>query len=463
MSFLPPYKQQQYIINLNKDALSGTRMNGYKGITYDLSRYVLIDHITGLFDNYNNRRSNQFKKLIDKIAKVYPDYANISEEQFILSAAYAYIANCGWNEEEFDFYKSGDNVIRGIDSLIRGVYYPATHGSQSTVMTVCEKYVWQARNEIIGFLVDRLLSEDNGLNLVANYEILENYIIPIRELNGIKIFSDNYWHIPEAEKLKINKTISNKEDIVNCIKQISHINWSKWIFVDNTDREYKIDNDVLMSLNSYTSISGANYMDTVIAIETILVPQDKLPIFLERISTNNISLSSPSDFECDPETYCYISSKEICWFPWIKQCNDFIFEDNNDLGLIPTTMKCCANIGEDGETTFYLPSKEIREILGIVCSDNYLFLDKQENVIAEYFFVGDKYKTHQEYLFVDKDEMLSKIKKLGYEIVWLLKEYRQEDMLAKEKFGRFYAEKEVCSIGYFEDEKFKVISFQKDK
>ena len=456
-NFLPPYKQHHYVINLNKDALSGTRMNGYKGITYDLSRYVLIDRITSIFDNYKCRQSNQFKKLIGKIAKKQPDYAGISEEQFILSASYAYVINCGWNEEEFDFYKSGDKVTRGIDGLIRGVYYPASHGSQSTVMTLCEKYIWQARNEIMGFLADRLSVEDNVHKWIDNYEILENYIIPMRKLNGTNIFSDNYWYIPEVDKLKTNKTICSKDDILNVIKQISNLEWSKWIFANNVNRKFKIDKDNLMSLNSYTHISSANYMDTVIAIKSILVPQENLHIFLERILNNTISLSSHSDFESNPETYCYISPKEICWFPWIKQYNDFIFEDNNDLGLIPTTMNCCANIGEECETSFYLPSKKIREILGIVRSDNYLFFDKLKNVIAEYYFVGDKYKTYQEYLFVDKEEVLKKLKELGYEIVWLLKEYRQEDMLSKEKFGRFYAEKEIVSIGYLDGNEFKIV------
>lgn len=198
-------------------------------------------------------------------------------------------------------------------------------------------------------------------------------------------------------------------------------------------------------------------MDTIISIETLLVPKDKLQILIDRIINNEISIADPSDFESDPDIYCYISPQELCLFPWIKQYNDFIFDDNKNLSLISTTIKCCANIGEDGETTFYMPSKEIRDSLGIIQSDNYLFFDKEKNIKAEYFFVGDKYTTHQEYLLVNKNDLLTKIRKSGYELVWLLKEYRQEDMKAKEKFGRFYAEKINYSIGYFVDDKFNIL------
>ena len=452
---LPPYISNNYNIRLNKEALAGTRMCGYEGITYDLSRYVLVDHINGFFDSFNLRQEKQFEKLLNEISKYQSEYKGITEEQFILSAAFQYITDCGWIAEDFDFYESGDTVTRGIDCLIRGVYYPASHGSQSRVMTVCEKYIWQARNEIMGFLADRLkIYSSDKLTLVEDYETLENYVVPIRNLGGIKSLPDDYWLLPEKDKLFIGKEISAKDDLINSIKQMPDIDWQKWIFIKNIDRKYKIKSDEIMALNAYTSISAANYLDTVIAIETLLVPKDKLQILINRITNNEINILDPTDFEGDPNICCYVSPQELCWFPWIKQCNDFMFDKNEDLSLIPTTVKCCANIGEDAETTFYLPSKEIRNILGVVKSDNYLFLDKNNNIKAEYYFVGDKYKTHQEYLFVNKEELLKNLKESGYEIVWLLKECRQEDMKSKEKFGRFYAEKVMCSIGYFADDKF---------
>ena len=68
-------------------------------------------------------------------------------------------------------------------------------------MTVCEKYVWQARNEIYGFLCDRLRYGDKEI-VVTDYGMLDDFVIPTQELSQINpcdIPEDRPWHIPEPE------------------------------------------------------------------------------------------------------------------------------------------------------------------------------------------------------------------------------------------------------------------------
>lgn len=48
-NYLPPFNATSTYIELSEEALKGTRMSGYKGITYDLSRYVLIDYLDYYF------------------------------------------------------------------------------------------------------------------------------------------------------------------------------------------------------------------------------------------------------------------------------------------------------------------------------------------------------------------------------------------------------------------------------
>jgi len=54
-AYMPPYSVTGNSIALNKDALSGTRMGGFSAIDYDLSRYVLVDHIESDFNSYPQR------------------------------------------------------------------------------------------------------------------------------------------------------------------------------------------------------------------------------------------------------------------------------------------------------------------------------------------------------------------------------------------------------------------------
>ena len=129
---LPPYVFKNTDLELNLDALSGTRMGGYSAIKYDLARYVLVDFFES---DFNSWQQKQLEKHIKDYSQNHPDYKGISSEQFIISAAYAFVLRMGWNEEEFynlQKDKSG-HIIGGVDLSIRASYYGATHGAQSSV------------------------------------------------------------------------------------------------------------------------------------------------------------------------------------------------------------------------------------------------------------------------------------------------------------------------------------------
>ena len=111
--YMPPYTVTGNSIALNKDALSGTRMSGYSAIDYDLSRYVLVDHIESDFNSYLQRNTKQFDNLVSAVIAEQPEYAGMTVEKFIISAAYAYILEMGWSEQEFynvDEDESGEGI-----------------------------------------------------------------------------------------------------------------------------------------------------------------------------------------------------------------------------------------------------------------------------------------------------------------------------------------------------------------
>lgn len=457
-SFLPPYKPVGNYIPLNKDALSGTRMGGYSGIDYDLARYVLIDHFTSCFSNYDNRVKNQYEKLIKQIAKEQPEYEGISTDQFIISAAFAFVTQCGWDEREFQFYD--EEKASGVDCAISRSYHSATHGSQSRVMTICEKYVWQARNFISGFLSERLLYCDDEVIYISDYGLLDDFIIPAQELNQIdpdNIPEDHPWHIPEKEAVIIEAQYDSKEDVINSIITSPDIEWDKWLFINNDTQIYSVESNNLAALEGYSCFYGPAGVETCLFISSLLISADDLDKFLVMLKKDSDladRISNPVDWQGGICSSCYITPKEVCWFPWKKRYNSSLVDYFSDLNIQSAVDKCCYNFEDYGEVYYELPSYPIRELLSITNSDGYLFYDNKKKVKAEYCIVGEKWRTFQDYLLVDKDEMLTKVEEIGCNIIWLMREYRREDGMSKEKFGEFYAEKDYCYVGYLKNDEF---------
>lgn len=460
IKFLPPYSANNYKIKLDKGALSGTRMNGYRGIIgYDLSRYVLVDPIESSFNCYNQKDKQLLKEFLSKVCMNLYGCSEIKFEQFILSAAYAFITDMGWNENEFLNYNVDENtgkVIGGFDYSILGTYYQADHGAQSKVMSVCEKYVWMARDYIYGFLCDRLNYGDTKDKL-TDYGMLQNFIIPMQEINQINpddIPEENPWHIPGRDKLCARIDCKNKGDIVKLISESPTINWVDWICVKN-DGRYKIKAEDLLALYSFSRLKTAN-MEICLFINSIIIDKSNIKAFIERIKKekNCEKFSSVDNLSGGVEADCYITPKECCWFGWKKHFEPSDLEYFDSFNLLCATDKGCWSHNEYGDMFYHIPSPFVRKMLGINNSDGYLFYDSNKQIQAERSIAGKMHHTYQEYLWVDKQKILNMLESENKAILWVTKEYRSETGLSKEKFGDFFIDKTVLSVEHFENNKF---------
>lgn len=461
--YLPPYQINDCTIHLNKEALKGTRMGGYSAINYDLARYVLIDHFSRGFNDIYRRGITQFSEIIEKIGKKYPEFKNIDFDQFIISSVYAYILDMGWNKKEFYNYekdKTGKSIIGGIDCSIKGTHIQATHGSMSKIMTVCEKYVWQARKYISGFLCDRLLFGDKKIK-IEDYGLLDNFVIPIQDMeqfDSINIPDDIPWIIPEAEKVILDRLSQNKSDVIENGFNAPEIDWLKWISFKNDRLGFQVEND-LLALESFSCFNGLAGIETNLSINCILLNKGELGRFKERILNDKNLLNrvkDPSDWCGGINSPCYITPKEVCWFPWKTRFDSDNVECFPELNIKSAVDKCCYNYLDYGEVYYYLPSLIIREMLDIYDSNGFLFYDKNKEVVAEFRINGDNWRTYQEYLVVDKDKIINKLEEAGKELIWVMSDHRKESGKSKEKFGDFYVDKAINYIGYFENGEFMV-------
>ncbi|WP_293718973.1 hypothetical protein [uncultured Phascolarctobacterium sp.] len=457
--FLPPYNISNNFIPLDYEALAGTYMGGYSGIGYDLARYVLIDHFTSCFSDYDRRVRNQFGKLISEISNEQPQYSGISTNQFLISAAFAFVSQCGWNESDFQRYDRDNKKAIGADCAISGSHHKATHGAQSQVMTICEKYVWQARNEIGGYLADRLLyCDDFDVFRVSDYGLLDDFIIPIQELNQIdpdNIPEDQPWHIPEKDVVILSGDCSTKENVINLVLESPDIDWKKWLFISNSDYKYKIKSNDLMALGGFSCFYSPSGVETCLFISSIIISEEQRGMFLNELSNDTQlakSVANPTDWMGGIHTSCYITPKEVCWFPWKQRYNSRFVEEFPGVNIQSAVDRCCYNYQEYGDVYYDLPSSPIREMLGISNSDGYLFYNDKKHIKAEYCIAGDKWRTYQDYLLVDKEELFSILKERGNTLLWVVREYRREGGKSGEKFGEFYAEKDNCHIAFYCDD-----------
>lgn len=460
--YLPPFTPTTNDIALSKEALTGTYMDGYGGISYDLGRYVLIDHITGVFPNHSREVEKQYDKLIENVAKKQTAFAGISANQLILSAAYGFVTMCGWNEE-FRYHEVDGRKIRGVDWSISGSHWPKTHGSQSPMMTICEKYVWQARNYISGFLADRLMYvDDDGAFYADDYGLLDDFLIPALEIGQIDpdSMNDLYpWYIPERDSVIISGKPKTQDDVTDAVQGSPDISWKEWVELDNVNRQYPIDGDKLIALCGYSCFEGSAGVETNLYLSAILIATSDVDSFIKELNEDSelsYRVANPSDWIGGCRVYCYVTPKEMCWMPWKKRYDSSNAYDFPELKIRSAVDKCTYNFIEYGDVCYELPSAPIREILKITNTDGYLFYDHDKQIKAASFSVGERWRTQQYYLLTNK-ALLWDLEQSGYTLLWIMREDRRESGKAKERFGDFYAEKDCSYLGFFRNEEFDVI------
>ena len=453
--YLPPYNDTVIgnNIRLSKEALQGTYMGGYKGITYDLGRYVLIDHISHPFSQ--SKISNLLKNIVENQT----DLEGMTIHQFILSAAYEFLSMQGWKE---DFcYSEVDGVkVYGVDVAISRAHSPKTHGEQSTIMTICEKYVWQARKYILGFLADRLMyTDDDGEFYITDYGVLDDFEIPALEIEQINSDSENEsypWHIPEKTKVIISGRFKSQDDVASAALGSPDIAWEKWIQMDNLDRTYEIDADKLLALYGYSCFESPAGIETNLYFDTILVNSNEVDDFIQRLIENpelSNRVSNPFDWEGGCSVHCYVTPKEVCWMPWKKGYEGRNIDEFPQLTICSAVDECVCNYIGCGDSYYKIPSPLLRELLQIENTDGHRFYDSEKKIKALSITGGENWKTQQSYLITDIS-LLEILNQKNMTLLWIAREERRENSKAREQFKNFYASKDYSWVGFFQNGRF---------
>lgn len=418
-----PYQYDIDLLPIAVEASAANRMSGYSEINYDLARYVLCDHINGGFleKNWKTKRlPTETTEMINRYKERY-GLIGLDSDGLIISTAYQFLLNNGWTEQEFVNKPTYD----GVDSYIRRTYYQADHGSQSTVMSVAEKYVWCARNAILAFYADHIPYYDSeaGFQMIDDYGKLDGYEIPLESLM-VKEHIDSLGAWRHTSKLA---TISDKSGSVDSIEK-----WMQYGPLPNF-QEWIRDNDSNTLLYSATRIENEeDGISEAVYVSSGMVKEMELLTFIENVDKDRdicaSELLNADSFHSGVDSYLYCTPIEICGIPSKKDCYDsIIVSDGTTLVTAFKAITRCVGsfTGDPGEKEFIIPSKKMREVTGITYGDGYYYKDMHGKEVAHFEESGNPWKTHQASLLVDEEVLGNALNSSGYKMFWLFRIIRR--------------------------------------
>jgi len=455
---IPPYAYQAKIMPAYEDAFDAKRMSGYGPIDYDLARYVLCDHFDCFFrtDYTTNKYSDETENLFEEYKREY-NIDSLEMDGLIISVAYQYLLDQGWKKKTFWEYKDKKNI--GVDISIRRTFYPATHGTQSRVMTIAEKYVWCAKHRIEAMLANRVKCSGYGRDdkFINDYSDLEKFINTYQDyINSKNKAHKDLW-------LHTDQMVCSQDDEYS-IKSIE-----AWM-TDGKIPEFSAwlkDNQGDEILYAYTSITNELAgIEETIWISSGAVKCDEFDDFIKRLNVYweaRFDLLNVSDFHALQDCQCYCTPQEACTIQSHKEVENTISVeiDNITVRINKLVTECTTAYAEDMESSFDLPSKLVRDLIEIKYGDGYKYLNNDGELIGKYISVGENWKNQQKCLLVDRKALKEAFDKEQYKMFWLFRVYRSPSHKAYEAFGRdIMHDTDRSFVVWHDEDEYKYVELQ---
>jgi len=438
------YKDFQKKLNINLSEQEQNEIDSYLNncIDEDIQN-------TDPYKNYNNVAT----KLLKHYSKSY-NLDTLSDEQFIIGTAYAYLIQYGWNKD-----------TENLDIRIKSHYSPSTHGSKSKIMTLCEKYIWCFKHDIYGYLSDNIIPQnDYEIEKIDDYSLLVSDLInPAQELYNTNIEENMLyqdWYVPEKLSPIMPNIKPSKQGIKQWINNAPLPTFKKWIEIKDYKPLLKY-NKQWLCLYSFNLTREPNLKtETCLFLNSLIILQQSFPLFLKDIKNNKKSLLNillnNNDIYSQTITDCYITPKEICQMTWKKSCYDEILfktidkDKIVDYKLTKCIERCTANYADGNDVYYELPSRYLRNILGISDGDGSIYVDKNSEVIATYYTVGKPWIEQQNFLCIDKNMLLEKLDYRNEMIVWIVKIMREPNHICHEKYKDLHIYKDSVWLVWFD-------------
>lgn len=453
----PPYgiDTEAGALPIYVNAAKADRMGGFETIHYDLARYVLVDKLETAFGIprfhvSDDQDTEDVQRLIEDSAAM----MGIEPPTFdgwAIAAAYQYLIDHGYEPDVF-VGSVGEKGYRlgGIDWKISGSFGSADHGSQSTVMTVAEKYVWCARNEICGFMADRVpvftSSWRNGTSqdtyeLAADYGDLLSYQSPLFEAT-VNCFSTERAGItpsfPTAFSCDDGDSICAEQEL------------NDWIDSGSADAPIALLEHVP---NVSTSIT-----DDVIPIALyasdwgICGKQARCWAYcgamdpaefakLEESGTVAIDgYDHASAFAAGINVEAtYISPVEYMSAPWISEYDEEHVRDkiaDVHVAATPLSGSGVYSLTDIGDCWYRFPSRLAMDLCGVMRTDGLRYFNTDGKAVFEDVDYGEPYRQHYQALLANKSLLFEALRTRELRPVWYATLQRDGNRLADERLSK---------------------------
>ena len=436
-------------------AANADRMRGFQTIHYDLARYVLVDKLEMAFGiPYHCVNDNRNKEDIQRLVEESAAMTGIEPPAFegwVIASAYQYLVDHGYDSDIF-VGPVGEKGYRlgGIDRRISRSFGSADHGSRSTVMTVAEKYVWCAKNEICGFMADRVPVFSsmwrNGANqdtyeLASDYSDLLSFQSPLFEATVNRLSAeraDSTPSFPVAFSCDDGDSICTEREL------------SDWISSGNAD--------VPIAFLGYKPNVSISIADGVIPVALyasdwgICGKQARCCMYCGAMDSAELAkLTESGTASIDGYDHAsafsaginvkaaYISPVELFSAPWISECDEEHERDKiADVHVVasPLSGSGADSLTDIGDYWYRFPSKLAMDLCGVTHTDGLRYFNSDGDTIFEDVEYGEPYRKHYQALLASKNLLFEVLRTRDLRPVWYATLQRNGNRLAEERLSK---------------------------
>jgi len=456
----PPYPTANVLLELDPEAASAAGET-FGPISMDLGWYVLKTGYEGFLGDYGDWFPQSEDNLSPDARELLRRHAaatgapDLSPHQFALGASIAYLKSLGWNKE--DFYgdpRGGEEGERlGADVAISRVHPQSRYYARSSVATFAEKYVWCSVHEIRGYLADRLLhQEDKAFRQVEDYGCIYNMPPSTAQEVQEKNKSEVWFHpadlFPEHSPL----TGERQQAICTWIDTAPVPSFEPWIFPSAESLHGICDelSDPWVCLYCMTSATELRIdVRSVLTINAFLTTESDFEAFLSdckkpgETDATSFVRSSYNITTSVRASASHFTPVDVLWMDWLSEREDVrtlsLGHDHSvSYHIYPAILQGIYESAGSKEIYYRLPSKKVRNLLGIAGGDERRYLTKSGQLQGFGAKVGEPWRNPQEIVFVRSKDLHNAMKSQNLKIFWTVNLVREPSPGAREEFPDLY-------------------------